>query len=154
MGCSVRWVWSPALGAVLRDDAARPAANAGGQKTRKMTGTVKFFNSARGYGFVEHRGGEDLFVHHSQVEGDARRGIAPGSTVEFTIGVGRRGDEAHNLKVLTPGEGRLPRAPGARRPALSCSALSAQLLSCSALSCSAPASRESPARFRDPLGAA
>ncbi len=68
-----------------------------------MTGTVKFFNTARGYGFVEHRGGEDLFVHHSHVEGDARRGIAPGSTVEFTIGAGRRGDEAHNVKVLTPG---------------------------------------------------
>ena len=76
---------------------------AASQKTRKKTGTVKFFNSARGFGFVEHQGGVDLFVHHSQVEGDARRGIAPGSTVEFTIGAGRRGDEAHNVKVLTPG---------------------------------------------------
>jgi superfamily II DNA/RNA helicase len=82
---------------------APPGARRGTPKTRKMTGTVKFFNSARGYGFVELRGGEDLFVHHSQVEGDARRGIAPGSTVEFTIGAGRRGDEAHDVKVLTPG---------------------------------------------------
>ena len=61
---------------------------------------MKFFNSSRGYGFVEHHGGEDLFVHHSQVQGDARNGIAPGSTVEFTIGSGRKGDEAHNVKVL------------------------------------------------------
>jgi cold shock protein len=72
----------------------------GSSKARKLTGTVKFFNSARGYGFVEHHGGEDLFVHHSQVQGDARNGIAPGSTVEFTIGSGRRGDEAHDVKVL------------------------------------------------------
>jgi superfamily II DNA/RNA helicase len=71
-------------------------------QVRKLTGTVKFFNSARGYGFVEHHGGEDLFVHHSQVVGDARSGIAPGSTVEFTIGAGRKGDEAHNVKVLSP----------------------------------------------------
>ena len=77
------------------------AQNGGSPKVRKLTGTVKFFNSARGYGFVEHKGGEDLFVHHSQVEGDARDGMAPGSTVEFTIGAGRKGDEARNVKVLT-----------------------------------------------------
>ncbi len=69
-------------------------------KDRKTHRDVKFFNSARGYGFVEHHGGKDLFVHHSQVQGDARQGIAPGSTVEFTIGSGRRGDEAQNVKVL------------------------------------------------------
>jgi cold shock protein len=70
-------------------------------KVRKRKGTVKFFNTARGYGFVEHHGGQDLFVHHSQVVGDASGGIAPGSTVEFTIGAGRKGDEAHNVKVLS-----------------------------------------------------
>jgi superfamily II DNA/RNA helicase len=81
---------------------AASAAGGGGPKSKKLTGTVKFFNTSRGYGFVEHHGGEDLFVHHSQVEGDAHRGIAPGSSVEFTIGSGRKGDEAQNVKVLSP----------------------------------------------------
>jgi superfamily II DNA/RNA helicase len=65
-----------------------------------LTGTVKFFNGARGYGFLAREGGEDLFVHHSQIEGDERRGLAEGSTVEFTIAPGRKGEEARNVRVV------------------------------------------------------
>jgi CspA family cold shock protein len=65
-----------------------------------MTGTVKFFNGARGYGFLAREGGEDLFVHHSQIEGDVRQGLTEGSTVEFTIAAGRKGEEARNVKVI------------------------------------------------------
>jgi superfamily II DNA/RNA helicase len=91
---------APMTAPSARNGGSSKGPKGGDPKTRKLTGTVKFFNSARGYGFVEHHGGEDLFVHHSQVQGDARNGIAPGSTVEFTIGTGRRGDEAHDVKVL------------------------------------------------------
>jgi superfamily II DNA/RNA helicase len=76
------------------------AGNGGAPRERKLKGTMKFFNSARGYGFVEYEGGDDLFVHHSQVEGDARNGIAEGSQVEFTIGAGRKGDEAQHVRVV------------------------------------------------------
>ena len=85
-------------GSVTRKDRKTPGTAS--RKVGKLTGTVKFFNASRGYGFVEHSGGEDLFVHHSQVEGDVRGGIAPGSTVEFMIGSGRKGSEAHNVRVL------------------------------------------------------
>jgi superfamily II DNA/RNA helicase len=69
-------------------------------KATMMTGTVKFFNGARGYGFLAREGGEDLFVHHSQIEGDVRQGLTEGSTVEFTIALGRKGEEARNVKVI------------------------------------------------------
>jgi superfamily II DNA/RNA helicase len=65
-----------------------------------MTGTVKFFNGARGYGFLARADGDDLFVHHSQIEGDERQGLAEGLTVEFTVAPGRKGEEARNVKVV------------------------------------------------------
>ena len=92
----------PILLAPFSVPARAPSApdTGGNSESPKLTGTVKFFNHARGYGFLERADGEDLFVHHSQVEGGETRGIALGSTVEFTVGAGRKGDEARNVKVV------------------------------------------------------
>ena len=65
-----------------------------------VNGTVKFFNAEKGYGFIARDGGDDVFVHFSQIEGEGYRTLQQGQTVEFEIGPGRRGDEARNVRVV------------------------------------------------------
>jgi CspA family cold shock protein len=57
-------------------------------------GTVKWFNQVKGFGFIEQEGGDDLFVHKSQVEGT----IKDGDTVEFEVGEGPKGPNAVNVR--------------------------------------------------------
>jgi superfamily II DNA/RNA helicase/cold shock CspA family protein len=63
-------------------------------------GTVKFFNSEKGYGFVSRPDGEDVFVHYSNVQGSGYRSLEAGQQVEFEVAPGRKGDEARNVKVI------------------------------------------------------
>ena len=65
-----------------------------------MTGTVKWFNSDKGYGFISRDGGADVFVHYSAIQGEGYRDVEEGQKVEFDIGVGRKGDEAQNVRGL------------------------------------------------------
>jgi CspA family cold shock protein len=64
------------------------------------TGTVKFFNSEKGFGFISREGGPDVFVHFSQIAGSGYKTLTEGQQVEFEIGPGRKGDEAQNVRPL------------------------------------------------------
>ncbi len=65
-----------------------------------VSGTVKFFNAEKGYGFIAREGGDDIFVHFSQIEGDGYRTLQQGQAVEFEIGPGKKGDEARGVRVV------------------------------------------------------
>lgn len=65
-----------------------------------VTGTVKFFNTEKGYGFISREDGDDVFVHYSNVDGDGFKNLEEGQKVEFEVGPGRKGDEAQNVRVI------------------------------------------------------
>jgi cold shock protein len=67
----------------------------------RIIGTVKWFNSSKGYGFLEREGGEDVFVHFSAIQGDGYRSLEEGQKVEFTIEKGPKGLQAANVVVMS-----------------------------------------------------
>src|SRR4051794_33379625 len=70
------------------------------RKQRMATGTVKFFNSEKGYGFISQDEGEDVFVHFSNIQGTGYRSLTDGQRVEFDVAPGRKGQEAQNVRPL------------------------------------------------------
>ncbi len=64
------------------------------------TGTVKFFNAEKGFGFISREGASDVFVHFSNIVGEGYKTLDEGQHVEFDIAPGRKGDEAKNVRAL------------------------------------------------------
>ena len=62
-------------------------------------GTVKWFNAAKGYGFISRSGGEDVFVHFKSIVGEGYKSLNEGDPVEFNIEQGPKGLQATNVKV-------------------------------------------------------
>ncbi|MCI0350722.1 MAG: cold shock domain-containing protein [Acidobacteriales bacterium] len=65
-----------------------------------MTGQVKWFNNAKGYGFIGRSDGADVFVHYSAIMGDGYKSLQEGETVEFEIVQGQKGPQASNVARL------------------------------------------------------
>jgi len=68
----------------------------------RETGTVKWFNASKGYGFIERADGPDVFVHFSAIRGDGFRSLQEGQRVEFSIEQGPKGLQAIDVNVLEP----------------------------------------------------
>ena len=67
--------------------------------SNRTTGTVKWFNGGKGYGFIEQESGEDVFVHYSAIQSDGFRNLEEGQRVEFEVEQGPKGLQATNVVV-------------------------------------------------------
>jgi CspA family cold shock protein len=68
--------------------------------SERITGTVKWFNGGKGYGFISREGGPDVFVHYSAIEVEGYRNLEEGQNVEFTVEQGPKGLQATNVKLV------------------------------------------------------
>ena len=66
----------------------------------KETGTVKWFNDSKGFGFISRESGDDVFVHHSAISGDGFKSLSEGDRVEFVVTKGQKGPAAGDVRVL------------------------------------------------------
>ena len=64
------------------------------------TGTVKWFNEAKGFGFIEQESGPDVFAHFSAISGSGFKTLAEGQRVSFNVGKGQKGPQAENIVAI------------------------------------------------------
>lgn len=75
-----------------------PQLNRRGKAMARIKGSVKWFNDAKGFGFISREGGPDVFVHFSAIQGDGYKSLAEGDHVEFEIVEGAKGPQAAEVK--------------------------------------------------------
>lgn len=66
----------------------------------QTTGTVKWFNEAKGFGFIAQENGPDVFAHFRQITGDGFKTLSEGQKVQFTVTQGQKGPQAENIVAL------------------------------------------------------
>ena len=65
-----------------------------------LTGNVKWFNNSKGFGFISRENGDDVFVHHTAIQGDGYKSLDEGQSVQFEVTQGPKGDQATNVVKL------------------------------------------------------
>ncbi|NLT52130.1 MAG: cold-shock protein [Ignavibacteria bacterium] len=66
----------------------------------RIKGTVKWFNSSKGYGFISQASGEDVFVHYQSIVADGYKSLEEGQSVEFEVSQGQKGPQAKDVKIV------------------------------------------------------
>ncbi len=66
----------------------------------RITGTVKWFNGGKGYGFISREGGPDVFVHYTAIQGEGFKNLEEGQMVEFAVEQGPKGPQATNVTLV------------------------------------------------------
>jgi CspA family cold shock protein len=66
----------------------------------KITGTVKWFNEDKGFGFIQREGGPDVFAHYTAITGEGYKSLAEGQSVEFEVVDGQKGPQAANIVAV------------------------------------------------------
>jgi len=81
----------------VEEEAAETEAEEAGER---VEGTVKWFSNPKGYGFISHEGGDDVFVHYSEIQGSGFRSLNAGERVEFTVRQSEKGPRAAQVRSL------------------------------------------------------
>ena len=81
----------------VEEEAAETEAEEAGER---VEGTVKWFSNPKGYGFISHEGGDDVFVHYSEIQGSGFRSLSAGERVEFTVRQSEKGPRAAQVRSL------------------------------------------------------
>ncbi len=74
----------------------------------RESGTVKWFNDSKGYGFISRESGDDVFVHYSDIQGGGFKSLREGQKVEFSVEQGDKGPKATNVSALDSGPSTSP----------------------------------------------
>ena len=93
-------VWIPEQRQNRKDDPPAIAGLEFKEGKMKEQGTVKWFNNEKGYGFISRASGDDVFVHHSSIQGSGYKSLDEGATVEFSVTKGPKGLQAAEVVKL------------------------------------------------------
>jgi CspA family cold shock protein len=85
---------------LLAGDSQERDQHTSGEGLVKEKGTVKWFNAAKGYGFIQRAGGDDVFVHFSAIQTNGYRSLDEGAQVEFEVKQGPKGLQAENVNTV------------------------------------------------------